>query len=556
MRAPLESLAFVLVLAVAATNGNAQIAQPTPVEADTDQGVPRRMAVGFWQLPDTSIRSSRQVPPARSCGDLAAKTLSASTRVTNVELVEGGGRRAWCRVTVESTHPPAKNVVTSWIGLPLENWNGRFLGLGGGGFQAGIPKVLANATALGFAAAATDAGHPIVAESGPFSRTAGDGSFALGPDGRLDWSAVRNFAHVGIHDMTVAGKAVTREFYGEHPTYAYFSGCSTGGRQGQSEVQRYPGDYDGVLSGAPAVNWAHFIPAGLWPQLVMQERRPVPECKFETVRRAAIAACDRADGVSDGVITDPAACTFDPKSTIGTHTSCGTITTEDAEVIRLIWEGPRRQDGTRLWYGLDRGATFEFGASTAGTPLAGEPNPIVYGWFQYFLKQNPQWNMSKLSHSEYEQLFDQSVEQYSEVFDTSKSDVRAYANRGGKTIIWHGLKDSNFPAAGTVQYVNSIRQVMGAARSDSFLRFYLAPGATHCGEGEGAQPFGLLEKLIIWVELGKAPQQASMETLDVDDRRMRTGLLCPYPQSATLRGNGSSRDAAAYKCTDPQRSSR
>jgi feruloyl esterase len=462
------------------------------------------------------------------------------------------GAADWCKVTVEITKPPAPNVATVWIGLPLEGWNGRFLGLGGGLFAAGLPHGLTAATPLGFAAGATDAGHSFDSSDSllaTLTRAGGDGSFALDANGRLDWNAVRNFAHLGIHDMTVIGKTLTTDFYGVAPRYSYFSGCSTGGREGQSEVQRYPEDYDGVLSGAPAINWAHFLPAGMWPQLVMNELHPVPQCKLEAARRAAVAACDREDGVEDGLIGDINMCAFDPKALVGTQTDCGVIDEQDAEVIRQIWDGPRRRDGSRLWYGLDRGATFEFGAMTGGDPLVGQPHPILDSWFKYFLTQDPNWSASSLTRSGFELLFDQSVEQYGEVFDTSRANIRAFGDHGGRTIIWHGLADNDFTANGTIQYVDSIRRELGAQRTNDVLRFYLAPGVAHCAGGDGPQPVALLNTLMDWVERGRAPSTLISENRNRNGDIIRTRPLCPYPQRARYRGRGSIDDSTNFRCS-------
>src|SRR5262245_10069824 len=171
--------------------------------------------------------------------------------------------------------------------------------------------------------------------------------------------------------MTVTGKALTEAMYGTAPRYAYFNGCSTGGRQGLMEAQRYPADYDGILSGAPAINWPKLHVEQLWGPLVMLEAKNfIPACKLNAATAAAIADCDAIDGVKDGVIEDPVRCTYDPKALVGTVAGdCGAITEADAAVLRKIWEGPRRRDGSFLWYGLARGGDFNGVSGTTGNPL-------------------------------------------------------------------------------------------------------------------------------------------------------------------------------------------
>src|SRR5580765_5786423 len=243
-----------------------------------------------------------------------------------------------CRVTATVTHPPAGDRVKIFISLPVTNWNGRFRGNGGGGFSGGSAGSLRGPVTQGYAAGATDTGHE-----------GGSGSFALDANGRLNWQAIQDNAYLGIHEMTVVGKALTQAFYGKAPRYSYFVGGSTGGRQGLMEAQRYPNDYDGILSACPAINWQRFLPADLWPQVVMVAAKNfVPKSKLAAATAASVTACDALDGVTDGVIDDPTRCAYDPKSLVGTKVGESTFTEADAEVVRKIWEGPRGQDGTFL----------------------------------------------------------------------------------------------------------------------------------------------------------------------------------------------------------------
>ena len=157
-----------------------------------------------------------------------------NTTIDSVELNAADGS---CRVRATVTHPPTGCRVKVFVALPTKDWNGRFQGTGGGGYVGGNPNALSGPLRSGYATAATDTGHE-----------GGSGSFALGADGRLDWHAVQDNAYLGIHEMTVVGKALTKAFYGKAPRYSYFVGGSTGGRQGLMEAQRYPEDYDGIIS--------------------------------------------------------------------------------------------------------------------------------------------------------------------------------------------------------------------------------------------------------------------------------------------------------------------
>src|SRR5687768_10068601 len=185
--------------------------------------------------------------PARSCESLDTLALPNTTidsaAVVSSAAAGGGGQGAqlpavsFCRVVATVTHPPAGDRVRIWVGLPMEGWNGRFQGVGGGGFSGGSAGSIVRPVSQGFAAGATDTGHP-----------GGSGSFAMDSAGRLDWMLIRDNAYLGIHDMTRTAKALAQAFYGTPAVRSYFNGCSTGGRQGLAEAQRYPTDYDGILA--------------------------------------------------------------------------------------------------------------------------------------------------------------------------------------------------------------------------------------------------------------------------------------------------------------------
>ena len=276
----------------------------------------------------------------------------------------------------------------------------------------------------------------------------------------------------------------------------------------------------------------------------------VPQCKFQAATAAAVAACDALDGVTDGVLEDPRRCTYDPKALVGTTTgNCGTITDADANVIRKIWEGPRRRDGSFLWYGLSRGAAFNGLSNTGGTPLTSQPNGITLDWWRFFLMQNPAWSPAGLSHAAYEQAWDQSVEQYGPVFATDSPNLSAFRARGGKIVMWHGQNDQLIYPGGSIDYYERVQREMGGARPTAeFMRFFLAPGVAHCNGGPGPQPTGHFEALIKWVEEGAAPDTLLAVRRDSSGLVTRSRPLCQYPLVARYRGTGSTDEAANFTC--------
>jgi hypothetical protein len=515
---------LVLVLPILAAAASAQVGRGGP---------PVQPPLGVTLKP--AIANAK---PVRSCESLAMVTLP-NTVIESAAV--DPANPGTCRVTAITTHPPAGDKVRIWIGIPNANWNGRFLGNGGGGFMGGAAGSINQPVSLGYASAATDTGHE-----------GGSGSFALDAKGRLDWQLIRDNAHVGIHEMTVTAKALTQAMYSVAPRYSYFNGCSTGGRQGLMEAQRYPRDYNGIVSGAPAINWTRFLPQELWGEVqINAARNPIPACKLAAATAAAIAACDTIDGVNDGVIEDPSRCTYDPRALLGTSAGeCGMFTQADVDLIRKFWEGPRREDGTFLWYGQARGADLTALYGSRGTPLQPQAFGISVDWLRYFLAQNPQLDWTTLTPGAYEHFWDQSVEEYSIVIGTDNPDLAAFRDHGGKAILWHGWADQLITPEGTIDYYKRVQQQMGGARKASeFIRLFLAPGVGHCAGGVGPSPYGQLDALRAWVEDGKPPQTLTAARRDRAGAITRSRPLCPYPLVAKYKGTGSTDDAANFVCS-------
>jgi feruloyl esterase len=485
--------------------------------------------------------------PANACTSLAGLALPDTTITSASVAPAAGAMPATCQVHAVVTHPPAGDSVNIDVWMPVDGWNGRFQGVGGGGYVGGFPQALAQPVSQGYAAASTDTGH-----------SGASGAFVLDSNGRLNWQLVRDFAYLGVHDMTVVGKAITAAFYGRAARYSYWNGCSTGGRQGLAEAQRYPDDYDGILSAAPAINWSRFIPAEFWPELVMLRADDfLPQCKFGAFRAAAIAACDVVgDGVRDGVIGDPSRCAFDPRSLIGRATPCGTITAQDAAVVAKILAGPRSVTGDFLWYGLTPGASFAAlaGTATVNGTTTGAPFPIALTHLGIWVLQNPAWDWTTATYESYDQLFTQSVEEYTSVIGTDNPDLRAFQRSGGKVLIWHGEADQLIFPQGTVNYYQRVAATTGGtARTDQFARLFLAPGVTHCAGGPGPQPDNPLSALVDWVERGHAPQTLAGVVRDSTGAVVQARPICLYPEVAAYRGHGDPNAAASFVCRRPGR---
>jgi hypothetical protein len=433
----------------------------------------------------------------------------------------------YCDVSVVLTHPGVGDRVTVRMWLPAKGWTGRFQGLGGGGYSmGGLDADLAAGVKLGYAIATTDGGHD--------SNTSNPSSWALGDDGHVNQELLKNFASRSLHDMAVAGKAVTAQHYGRPANHSYWNGCSTGGRQGLMNAQRYPDDYDGINAAAPAINWDRFLVGDLWPQVVMKQERNTPTaCEFDAFEKAAVDACDRNDGVADRVINEPKSCRYNPYSLVGTKVLCDgkelTISRADAEVVRKIWDGPYG------WYGFNRGTDL-------GWVTGPQPFELSSTWVQYFVKENPQFDVTKMTYGDYYRVFNESQRRYNAVIGTDDPDLSGFRASGGKMITWHGTDDSIILYQGTVEYRERVgRRTAGV---DDFYRVFIAPGVDHCFGGAGAIPIDPLAAVVDWVEKGKAPDTLAART--IDGRATRD--LCRYPLVSKYKGYGDPNSAASYTC--------
>jgi feruloyl esterase len=508
-------------------------------------------------------RAKIRMPAVSSCEDLVSPALArrignllfASAEIKSAAVVPATGTvPEFCRVNLTINNPSSDDQVNVVVCLPVAGWNGRFQGTGGGGYSGG-GTCQNGAISAGYATASTDTGH-----------VGNDGTFALNPDGSLNWQLIKDFAYLGIHEMTVSAKAVVAAYYGRPARYSYWNGCSTGGRQGLAEAQRYPRDYDGILAGAPAINWDDFIPSMMWAQVVMNnEQNFVPRCKFRAFTDAAIHACDKRDGVTDGVIDDPRSCDFDPRTLIGNVTECGVITAADADVVRKVWDGPRDRRGRFLWYGLAMGTPLaepngmaEVNLNPDGTVQTASAIRYAIWHIGWWVLQDPAFNWQTVTYDLFRDYLRRSIRQYGDVMGTDNPDLGGFRHAGGKVLMWHGFADPRIFPEGTIDYYERVIDAMGGGRkgarkTNDFARLFMAPGVGHCGGGVGPQVSNadLFQAVVDWVENDKAPERL-IASIRQGTEVVRTRPWCLYPKVAVYRGTGSTDDEANFDCKEPK----
>ncbi|WP_250032347.1 tannase/feruloyl esterase family alpha/beta hydrolase [Paractinoplanes maris] len=462
--------------------------------------------------------------PATSCAAVPVSAPSGTKVVSVTAVARAGGDftfpqtpglppvppingvPAWCDINVVVTHPGAADNVKIKISLPQDrkNWNGRFQATGGSGYSTGdigdLSVALIAAVKGGFVGAATDAGV----------KGSTDASWGLTAAGKINEGLLTNFASRSVHDMAVIGKSVTAGFYQRAASYTYFTGCSTGGRQGYAEAQNYPNDFDGILANAPAIEWNRFEIATLWSQAVFNEEKVTPsQCELAAFNTAAVAACDTIDGTKDGVIANPQACKWDARELVGEKVLCEgkelAISEQLATAVNKIWAGPVTTSGKKLWYGQNKGSSFAFIANP------GVPFTVPDQWAKYFVTKNPTFDSTELTYKSFEKLFNSATRQFDGIIGNRDPNLSKFAKAGGKILTWHGQSDQLIPTQGTVDYRKRVNATLGGSkRVDKFYRVFLLPGVDHCGTtlfttGGLVQPGADLNALINWVEKGDAP---------------------------------------------------
>lgn len=498
---------------------------------------------------------------AATCESLSTLALPNTTITTAQSVAAGsftppGGRAmeglpAFCRVA-GSMKPSSDSDIQFEVWLPASGWNGKFQGVGNGGFAGSIFYAgLGNAISHGYAVASTDTGH---------HGGATDASWALGHHEK-----VVDFGYRAIHETTVVGKSLAKALYGGDPKRSYFNGCSNGGRQALMEAQRYPADYDGIIAGAPANNWTHLLANAAYNlQVTMDPAAYIPPAKIPAIEAAELAACDAKDGVKDGVIDSPDRCSFKPASMLckeGDSDTC--LTAPQIKAMETLLGGLKTANG-KIFPGYVPGGmpgqggwqTWIFGAQPGASLMYAFGN----GFFKQMLFEDPAWDFHTFQPDRDTKVAD---DKWARTLNATDPDLSKFRARGGKLILYHGWSDPGISPLSTVEYFKSVQAKMGANQADGFVRLFLAPGMQHCGGGPGPSSFGqngvadndpqhnIGRALEHWVEDGVAPAQIVAAKFKGDNPAggvERTRPLCPYPQVATYKGSGSTDEASNFVC--------
>ncbi|MEG3181291.1 tannase/feruloyl esterase family alpha/beta hydrolase [Sphingomonas sp. LT1P40] len=527
-------------------------------------------ATAIWTVPGAALAQARKptADAAARCTALAGLKLRDTT-IASAALVPAKspettiagdvpGYRSFCRVVARVRSEPGSDIgVELW--LPAQGWTGVFHGNGSGGFAGTFAlgySGMVEGLRRGFATVTTDAG------TAPATPLEGDALIGQ-PRKWRDWG------RLSTHVMTMTGKAITTAFYGQDARRSYYTGCSTGGQMGLIEALHYPGDYDGILVGAPVIDrtWGHAAVLWNYASANSTPGRLLSEAKLKLLNKAAIAGCWRqGHGLAgDRFISDPMSCKFDPRVLQCKGAASDACLTEgEVSTARAFYSGPTDRDGKPTYYGWLPGSEMPdtFGWSFLQKPINDQPPfGALFKWVF-----GPNWDWKNFDFDRDMPTVNARLDPI--VNDATRGSLAAFAARGGKLIVYHGLADTLVAPGQSVAFFDRhAAQMGGAGKLADSARLFLAPGMMHCGGGTGPDAFNatlgipprppsddaqhdLFSALIAWADKGEVPDRivatkfGSEDAGKIDMQRP----LCPYPQRAVYRGTGSTLSASSFRC--------
>ncbi|MEK1943179.1 MAG: tannase/feruloyl esterase family alpha/beta hydrolase [Pseudomonas sp.] len=521
------------------------------------------------------------VKPVAACASLASVDLSdiagQGSRISSASDTLSNGI-AVC--TVQGTLAPS---IGFTVLLPTQTWTQRYLQVGCGGLcgrislEVGAAEGCTPLTHGEFAMAATNMGHQ-------------DGDETFGDDAQKR----ADFAHRAVHLTAVAAKKLIQQFYGQPQQYAYFTGCSDGGREALMEAQRYPQDFNGIIAGAAALNFQ--VQNGLYhPWQVRANQGPdgkaiLLAARLPLLHQAVLKQCDALDGQTDQLLTDPRACHFDPKVLLCAdgQAAAGCFSTAEVAAAQRLYDGPRdSKTGARLTVGGPQPGS-ELAWAGVFVPASAE-QPVMSQMIALqalrgvLFEHNPASSFSLADLTFTTSTFER-LRTLHPLYDATNPDLSAFEAAGGKLILWHGWADPHISPLNTIAYHQALQTQMGESRSQGFERLYLLPGVYHCSGGEGPSQLDLLTPMLAWVEAGQAPQAITTTQASADQQHARgfgapvgvkgpppgqgkppmgpppvfdtanqgrTRPVYPYPLVAVYDGHGDPKQASSYR---PERS--
>jgi hypothetical protein len=460
-----------------------------------------------------------------------ARILDAPTVILQAKLVRAGGDGS----LIEKDFPEHCRVIgniAATVGfllrMPTATWNKKLMMGGCGGFCGDfLTDRIDPAFVRGYAVVVTDMGHK-----------GGGWEFAYNNvQGQID------FGYRSTHVTIVAAKVVAAAFYRQLPEHVYFWGCSTGGRQGMVEAERFPHDFDAIAAGAPPWSQTGYQP--YVPQWQMRSntgpdgKAILSPSKLPLIHDAVLAKCDARDGLKDNILEDPKGCDWTPQEIVCKtgQDAAKCLTPAEAEVVQNYYDGPHNSKGEKLFFGQSRGSELKW---PLGTFSDATTENTTLNYVSFCPAPGPEYTGKQFD-------YDRDPERMAMndwFYKHDDPDLRAFKAAGGKLILYQGW-DDGIPAAAAVAYYDLATKTMGgSAETRDFFRMFLVPGMDHCRYGIGGGEVDWVGALEDWVEKGKAPDQVIAHHMKqepypgmnrpVDDPAEQLVRMARYPLDPTL----------------------
>jgi feruloyl esterase len=417
-----------------------------------------------------------------------------------------------------------------------DNWNGDLLMQGGAGSNGIVMAPLGlnaagdtPALIRGFAVLSNDSGHKSHHPGFDF-------------DFVKDQRAYLDFAYLANAEAAVLAKQLIAQYYRKEAAFSYFSGCSTGGREGMILSQRYPTVFDGIISGDPAMRTGlSNLAIGKWVPVAFNQiaakdadgkpiiTQAITDDDRKLIADALLKQCDAKDGAADGIISDPLNCDFDPEVLAcrqGKDQSC--LSPAKVAAIKKAMGGPKTSEGVQVYPGF----LYDTGITASG-PIRGilSPGPDVFG---------PATTAMDVDVEK------EALAAAQPLTDSMSTNLTAFSAHRGKLIFYHGDSDPWFSPLDTFAYYKDMASANGGLDTVSkWSQFYFVPGMGHCGGGPGLDQFDFLGAMVNWVEKGIEPTSVTATGIAFPGR---SRPLCPYPKHANYKEQGETEDASNFEC--------
>ncbi len=464
---------------------------------------------------------------ANQCEFLATEEIG-ELPLSTIWVPAAGGLPSYCEVTATLRPVDGSNIGVVYR-LP-EEWNGNVLGIGGGAWLGNVTLDAARDGLLkGYATMQTNGGHT---STDPWGN-----NWVVNP------VQAEDFSHRAIHTMTQAGKEVAARFYDRQHDTAIYSGCSTGGRMGLMEAQRYPADYDAVIVGAPVYTLQVQTSAVLRNQTFAQPGASFTTPELQMVQNAALAACDANDGLEDGLINDPRSCSWQPRTLqCSPGESEGCLSPQQVDALTNLYNGKRASDGSWAMHPMSRGgeASWGFFNRADGSGQNADPTrggglmglqPVIFGAQQLDWENFTDANYLTVRNSD-----------FADMYEAKNPDLSPFFQRGGKLMLWHGENDAGPSPVLSSDYARAVN-AQNPETADQF-GYYLVPGMGHCAGGPGADRIDYLAAMEDWLETGDTPDRLIGSKADGDLVRPH----CAWPNVARFEGEGDPNDPSSWRC--------